>query len=42
MKKKNLSAKKIIHNFYFKKLGDPRIKKIYLNFKKKNDTDKKL
>ena len=35
MKKKNLSAKKIIHNFYFKKLGDPRIKKIYLNFKKK-------
>ena len=35
MKKKNLSAKKIIHNFYFKKLDDPRIKKIYLNFKKK-------
>ena len=35
MKKKNLSAKKIIHNFYFKKLDDPIIKKIYLNFKKK-------
>jgi len=35
MKKKNLSVKKIIHNFYFKKLDDPRIKKIYLNFKKK-------
>ena len=35
MKKKNLSAKKIIHNFYFKKLDDPRIKRIYLNFKKK-------
>ena len=35
MKKKNLSAKKIIHNFYFKKLDDPRIKKIYLNFKKR-------
>ena len=42
MKKKNLSAKKKIHNFYSKKLNDPRIKKIYLNFKKKNDTDKKL
>ena len=27
MKKKNLSVKKIIHNFYFKKLDDPRIKK---------------
>ena len=35
MKKKNLSVKKIIHNFYFKKLEDPRIKRIYLNFKKK-------
>ena len=35
MKKKNLSVKKIIHNFYFKKLDDPRIKRIYLNFKKK-------
>ncbi len=35
MKKKNLSAKKIIHNFYFKKLDDQRIKRIYLNFKKK-------
>ena len=34
MKKKNLSVKKKIHNFYFKKLNDPRIKKIYLNFKK--------
>ena len=35
MKKKNLSVKKKIHNFYSKKLEDPRIKKIYLNFKKK-------
>ena len=35
MQKKNLSVKKKIHNFYFKKLEDPRIKKIYLNFKKK-------
>ena len=35
MKKKNLSAKKKIHNFYLEKLTDPRINKIYLNFKKK-------
>jgi tRNA(Ile)-lysidine synthase len=35
MKKKNLSAKKKIHNFYSKKLDNPRIRKIYLNFKKK-------
>ena len=35
MRKKNLSVKKKIHNFYFKKLNDPRIKRIYLNFKKK-------
>ena len=35
MKKKNLSVKKKIHNFYSKKLDDPRIKGIYLNFKKK-------
>ena len=35
MKKKNLSVKKKIHNFYYKKLNDPRIKRIYLNFKKK-------
>ncbi len=34
MKKKNLSAKKKIHNFYFKKINDPKIKKIYLTFKK--------
>ena len=34
MKKKNLSVKKKIHNFYSKKLDDPRIKKIYLKFKK--------
>ena len=34
MRKKNLSVKKKIHNFYFKKLNDPRIKRIYLNFKK--------
>ena len=35
MKKKNLSVKKKIRNFYFKKLDDQRIKRIYLNFKKK-------
>ncbi len=34
MKKKNLSVKKKIHNFYSKRLDDPRIKKIYLKFKK--------
>ena len=35
MKKKNLSVKKKIHNFYSRKLDDPRIKRIYLTFKKK-------
>ena len=35
MKKKNLSVKKKIHNFYYKKLDDPIIKRIYFNFKKK-------
>ena len=34
MKKKNLSAKKKILNFYKKKLKNPKIKKIYLEFKK--------
>ena len=34
MKKKNLSVKKKIHNFYYKKLEDPRIKNIYSKFKK--------
>ena len=34
MKKKNLSAKKKIHSFYFKKLEDAKIKNIYLDFKK--------
>ena len=34
MKKRNLSAKKTIHNFYIDKLKDPIIKKIYLRFKK--------
>ena len=34
MKKRNLSAKKLIHKFYFKKLKNPRIKKIYLEFEK--------
>ena len=38
MKKKNLSVKKKIHNFYSKKLNDPRIKRIYLEFKKKLDS----
>ncbi len=35
MKKKNLSAKKKIHNFYLKKLENPKIKKIYSSFEKK-------
>ena len=34
MKKRNLSAKKTIHNFYIEKLKNPIIKKIYLRFKK--------
>ena len=34
MKKRNLSAKKRIHNFYLEKLKNPRIKKIYLEFEK--------
>jgi len=34
MKKRNLSAKKKIHNYYFRKLNNPRIKKIYLEFAK--------
>ena len=33
MKKKNLSAKNKIHNFYLKKLDDPKIKRIYSGFK---------
>ena len=35
MKKKNLGAKKKIHSFFLKKLEDPIIRNIYLNFKKK-------
>ncbi len=35
MKKKNLSVKKKSHNFYYKKLEDPKIKSIYLKFKEK-------
>ncbi len=34
MKKRNLSAKKKIRNFYLEKLKNPRIKKIYLEFEK--------
>ncbi len=34
MKKRNLSAKKRIHNFYLEKLKNPRIKKIYLEYEK--------
>jgi len=34
MKKRNLSAKKKIHNFYLKKLDNPKIKKIYFEFEK--------
>ena len=33
MKRKNLSAKKIIHNFYLNKLKNPKIRKIYFKFK---------
>ena len=34
MKKRNLSAKKKIRNFYLEKLKNPRIKKIHLEFEK--------
>ena len=34
MKKRNLSAKKKIHNFYLEKLNNPRIKIIYSEFEK--------
>ena len=34
MQKRNLSAKKRIHNFYLEKLKNPRIKKIYLEYEK--------
>ena len=34
MKKRNLSAKKKIHNFFLNKLKNPKIKKIYLEFEK--------
>ena len=34
MKKRNLSATKQVHKFYFEKLKNPRIKKIYLEFEK--------
>ena len=34
MKKKNLSAKKKIHNFYIYKQKNPKIRKIYYEFKK--------
>jgi len=44
MKKTNTSAKKKIPNFYLNKLKNPKIKKIYLEFKKKiiEFSDKKL
>ena len=44
MKKRNLSAKKKIHNFYSNKLNNLKIKKIYLQFKKKLESlnEKKL
>ena len=38
MKKRNLSAKKRIHNFYIKNLKNLKIKKIYIKFKKKLDS----
>ena len=34
MKKRNLSAKKKIHNFYLRKLDNPKIKKSYKEFEK--------
>ena len=34
MKKRNLSAKKKIHNFYLEKLKNPRIKRIYSEFER--------
>ena len=37
MKKRNLSAKKKIHDFYLKNLNNPKIKKIYSQFKKSLD-----
>ena len=37
MKKRNLSAKKKIHNFYLKNLRNSKIKKIYFKFKKNLD-----
>tara|TARA_B100000427_G_C15475934_1_gene580748 strand:- start:467 stop:1516 length:1050 start_codon:yes stop_codon:yes gene_type:complete len=40
MKKRNLSAKKKIHNFLLNKLKNHRIKKIYSEFKKKVDINK--
>ena len=40
MKKRNLSAKKKIHNFYLKNLKNSKIKKIYLKFKKNLDNKK--
>ena len=39
MKKKSLSVKKKIHNFYFEKLTNPRINKIYLEFEKNLGTN---
>ena len=35
MSKRNLNARSIIHNFYKDKLKNPKINKIYLDFKKK-------
>ena len=40
MKKRNLSAKEKIHNFYTKNLKKSKIKNIFLIFKKKLDTQK--
>ncbi len=34
MKKRNLNAKKRIHNFFLNKLKNPKIKKIYSEFEK--------
>ena len=42
MKKKNSTVNKTIHNFYLSKLKNPKIKKLYLKFKRiiSKDTDK--
>ena len=44
MKKRNLSAKKKIHNFFVDKIKNPKIQKIFIQFKKNIERyeDKKI